>query len=265
MIPKRIHYCWFGRNPLPELAKKCIASWKKRCPDYEIVKWNEDNYDIASAPLYVRQAYEAEKWAFVTDYARLQVVYEHGGIYLDTDVELKKELDPLLSHHAYFGFEDGKYANTGLGFGAEKGAQILKEMMNEYQSIPFIKVDGSIDSTACPARNTQVLLRYGLKQDDSRQILDGDILILPSIVLCPIDYNSGIYKKSHHSFSVHWFAASWHTEQQRQSMKTKQEKRQKEHRKYVLTHLHCIAAQKILGMERYLKVRAFLRGEKVNK
>lgn len=262
MIPKIIHYCWFGRNPLPELAKKCIASWKKRCPDYEIIEWNENNYDIASAPLYVRQAYEAKKWAFVTDYVRLWVVYEYGGIYLDTDVELLRKLDELLKYSAYFGFEDTEYIATGLGFGAEKGSLILQEMMDEYHSISFIKSDGSIDSTACPVRNTQVLLRHGLKQNDSRQVLDGGILILPRIVLSPIDYHSGIYKKSWRSFSVHWFAASWQTEQETQKMKEWQKKRREEIHQYTLTHLHCIAAQKLLGMERYLKVRSFLRGER---
>ena len=96
MIPKTLHYCWFGRNPKPELAVKCIDSWKRFCPDYEIVEWNEDNFDIDACPLYVRQAYAAKKWAFVTDYVRLKLIYEHGGIYMDTDVELKKKPDVLL-------------------------------------------------------------------------------------------------------------------------------------------------------------------------
>ena len=120
-IPKVIHYCWFGHNPKPEQALSCIASWKEKCPDYQIIEWNEDNYDISSAPLYVRQAYQEKKWAFVTDYVRLQVVFENGGIYLDTDVELKKSLNALLGYRAYFGFEDATYINTGLGFGAKQG------------------------------------------------------------------------------------------------------------------------------------------------
>ena len=160
-IPRTIHYCWFGRNPLPKLAQKCIKSWKKYCPDYEIIQWNEDNYDLSAAPLYVRQAYEAKKWAFVTDYVRLQVVYEHGGIYLDTDVELIKKLDPLLQYDAYFGFEDGKHIATGLGFGAVKGAPILRELMEDYHDIPFILPDGGYDTKTCPVRNTEVFLRHG--------------------------------------------------------------------------------------------------------
>lgn len=105
MIPKKIHYCWFGGAPKTKLGMKCIKSWKKHCPDYEIIEWNEDNFDFSEAPLYVRQAYEAKKWAFVTDYVRLKVVYDNGGIYMDTDVKLKKILDPLLTNSAYFGFE----------------------------------------------------------------------------------------------------------------------------------------------------------------
>lgn len=124
MIPKKIHYCWFGRNPLPELAVRCIESWKKYCPDYEIIEWNEDNYDINKIS-YVKEAYQARKWAFVTDYVRLDVVNQYGGIYLDTDVELLKSLDPLLKYKSFFGMEEGKFIATGLGFGAEKGTKIL--------------------------------------------------------------------------------------------------------------------------------------------
>ena len=117
-IPKVIHYCWFGGNPKPKLVQKCIHSWKKYCPDYEIIEWNESNFDISSCPLYVRQAYDVKKWAFVSDYARLKIIHTCGGIYLDTDVELIKSLDSLLEYNAFFGFEDGKYVATGLGFGA---------------------------------------------------------------------------------------------------------------------------------------------------
>ena len=126
MIPKLIHYCWFGHNPLPKDAKRCIRSWKKYCPDYVIKEWNEDNFDISQCPQYVRQAYEAKKWAFVSDYVRLKLVHDHGGVYMDTDVELLKPLDRLLSHKAYFGFEDdGLQINTGLGFGAERGESVF--------------------------------------------------------------------------------------------------------------------------------------------
>ena len=119
MIPKKIHYCWFGGNPLPELAIKCLESWKKYCPDYEIIEWNETNFNLDSCE-YVREAYQAKKWAFVSDYARLKVVYDNGGIYLDTDVELIKSLDRLLKNKSFFGTETTGVVATGLGFGAEK-------------------------------------------------------------------------------------------------------------------------------------------------
>ena len=212
MIPKRIHYCWFGHNPKPELARMCIASWKKQCPKYEIIEWNEDNFDISICPLYVRQAYKAQRWAFVSDYVRLKVVYDYGGIYLDTDVELKKRLDPYLEYSAYFGFEDGRAVATGLGFGAECGNPVVKEMMDVYKDVPFLLDDGGYDMTPCPKRNTEVLLKHGLVQDDSWQIIDGNVLILPSRYLCPFQYSPewiGDNKLSEDAVSIHWFSASW--------------------------------------------------------
>ena len=209
MIPKTIHYCWFGRNPKPKLAEKCLRSWKKHCPDYEIIEWNEDNYDLFSAPLYVRQAYEAKKWAFVTDYVRLDVIYHNGGIYLDTDVEVVRSLDPLLCDKAFFGIETPLYVATGLGFGAEKGSEILAEMMKDYQEIPFIQPDGSYDQTTCPVRNTNVLLKHGFARDGSEQLLDGEIHIYPEEFFCPLDYQGLGRIIDNKTFSIHWFSGSW--------------------------------------------------------
>ncbi len=248
MIPKTIHYCWFGGNPKPELAKKCIRSWKKRCPNYEIVEWNESNYDISAAPHYVRQAYEVGKWAFVTDYVRLHVVYEHGGIYLDTDVELKKNLDSLLPYDAYFGFEDGKHIATGLGFGAVKNAPILKELMDDYQNIPFILQDGTHDTLTCPQRNTQVFLQHGLIQDDSTQILDDKILILSSSYLCPMSYTGGEIRKSKDTISIHWFSASWKTAEQKARISAYRKSQKKLQRKAVLHNIKCLPNRIIKGV-----------------
>ena len=258
MIPKIIHYCWFGGNPMPKLAKKCIRSWKKYCKGYEIREWNESNFDISSAPLYVRQAYEAKKWAFVTDYVRLQVVYEYGGIYLDTDVELKKKLDPLLEYNAYFGFEDGTHINTGLGFGAKKDVPILKEMMDDYLDVPFFRSDGSVDTTTCPVRNTQVLLRHGLKQDDSRQILEGNILILPSVMLCPMGYSMQLKEGAEKAFSIHWFSASWYEEEHRK----KREEWLQQVRRDRIRYLPNRILIKALGEERYGKLKSLLKGNR---
>ena len=215
-IPKIIHYCWFGRNPKPKLAEKCIKSWEKYCPDYNIIEWNEDNFDITVCPLYVRQAYEAKQWAFVTDYVRLKLIYEYGGIYMDTDVELIKSLDVLLECTAYFGFENEKFISTGLGFGAKKGTLILKEIMKDYESITFIQADGSFDSIPCPVRNTDVFIRHGLKQDGTYQILNGGIQLLPSEYLCPITYFSGEKNITQNTISIHWFSASWQTKEKRE-------------------------------------------------
>lgn len=255
MIPKTIHYCWFGRNPKPALAQKCIQSWKKHCPDYTIMEWNEDNYDISSAPLYVRQAYGAKKWAFVTDYVRLHVVHDHGGIYMDTDVELKKNPDALLEYSAYFGFEDGQYVNTGLGFGAIPGHPFLKEIMADYEGIPFINEDGSINTETCPIRNTKVLLRHGLRQDDSRQVLAGDVLILPSIYLCPLSYQTGKRRFSPHTLSIHWFDASWRTPAEKAYQAEKCARERKDSIRHLPNRLLC----GLLGQSSYEKFKKLLK------
>ncbi len=220
MIPKTIHYCWFGENPKPELASRCIESWKKYCSDYEIKEWNESNFDISSAPLYVRQAYEAKKWAFVTDFVRLRVVYENGGLYFDTDVELLRNPDFLLNNAAFFGFgDDNQYINTGLGFGARKEHPMLKQMMDDYQLIPFVQEDGTYDQFPCPMRNTQAFLVCGLKQDGSEQVLPNGVHILPSDYFCPLEYSTGKLKKTVNTVSVHWFDSSWQDEESKQSHK----------------------------------------------
>ena len=210
MIPKKIHYCWFGGNPLPTLTKNCIKSWKKFCPDYEIILWDESNFDISACPAYVKEAYESKKWAFVSDYVRLKVIYDNGGIYLDTDVELIKRIDHLLENGAFFGFEsDGGCVATGLGFGAEKGNQIVEEMMKDYDGVSFIKEDGSFDLTPCPVRNTNTLYRFGLKQDNSDQMLVGSVRILPSEYLSPILYSTGKMTLTENTVSIHHYQASW--------------------------------------------------------
>ena len=259
MIPKMIHYCWFGGNPMPLLAQKCIESWKKHCPGYEILRWDESNVDLSQCPLYVRQAYEAKKWSFVTDYVRLKVVYDQGGIYMDTDVELIKPLDKFLSHSAYFGFEDGKFVATGLGFGAEKGLPLLREMMADYEGLPFLQPDGSFDHVPCPKRNTACLINHGLQQRNARQVLPGDILVLPSDYFCPKSYDTGLLTTTRNTHSIHHYDASWFSgeQQQRKLLRWKEQSRGL---RYWL-NLPCRLALKVLGMETYLKIRSALRGE----
>lgn len=269
MIPKIIHYCWFGRNSKSELAEKCIQSWKEKCPDYKIIEWNEDNFDISSCPLYVRQAYEMEKWAFVTDYVRLKVVYDNGGIYFDTDVELKKNLNRLLRYDGFFGFEDGRCIATGLGFGAVKELPLLQEVMLDYEGITFIRKDGSFDQTPCPERNTKIFLKHGLRQDDSSQMLDQNIRILPSIYMCPIDYVSGKRRKSFKTVSIHWYSASWKNDQDKKAMdeyrallkRIKIQDKQKKYEKMVdsIVHFPNRFLKKLLGEQRYQKLKSKLK------
>ena len=223
MIPKTIHYCWFGRNPKPELAEKCIRSWKKYCPDYEIIEWNEDNFDISAAPLYVRQAYDAKKWGFVPDYIRLWLVYNYGGIYLDTDVEIIRPLDDLLELQAFAGFEDGKHVAFGLGFGAEKGNRILKLLMDSYDTLDFYNADGSLNLIPSPQLNTKVLIEAGLQCNNTMQNLEG-MTIFPMEYFCPLEFDIGKLNKTKNTYTIHWFAASWWSEQQRKEHKVMQRK-----------------------------------------
>ncbi len=206
-IPKVIHYCWFGHGEMPKLAQKCIKSWKEKCPDYEIICWNEENFDLTQN-LYMRQAYEAGKWAFVSDYARLKIVYDHGGIYLDTDVELLKPLDGLLDGGGFMGFEDNGVVATGLGFAAEKGNKVIEEFLKDYENIPFVLPDGSFDLTPCPKRNTDTLKRLGMDMEKGDRIFM-DMVFLPKEYLCPMDYYTGKLCVTKNTYSIHHYSASW--------------------------------------------------------
>lgn len=259
IIPKVIHYCWFGGKPLPKSAKKCIDSWKKCCPDYKIIEWNESNFSISSTPLYVQQAYKLKKWAFVTDYVRLKVVYEFGGIYFDTDVEVIKSLDEFLNYNAFFGFEneDCNYIGTGLGFGAKKGASILIEMMRDYDNIPFLIDDGSYDMTPCPKRNIEVFVRYGLIQNNKKQILDNNILILPTDYLCPIDWHTGILKKTKNTHTIHHYDGSWWSDERKKSKNNAWRK----NKIYRMTHFPFKVIRNIIGEEKYNKIKNIIEGK----
>ena len=206
-IPKVIHYCWFGKGKMPKLAKKCIKSWKKYCPDYEFVLHTEDNFDMTQNR-YMREAYEAGKWAFVSDYARLKIIYDNGGIYLDTDVELIKPVDDLVKLGGFMGFDEKGIVATGLGFGAEKGNKIVSEFLKDYDDIPFILPDGSFDLTPCPDRNTGALKRLGMDIENKNQTFM-DVTFLPDEYLCPMDYYTGKKTITDKTYSIHHYSASW--------------------------------------------------------
>ena len=206
-IPKKIHYCWFGKGEMPALAKKCIKSWQKYCPDWEIICWNEDNSNISSNR-YASQALEAGKWAFVSDYVRLLAIYEHGGVYLDTDVELIKPIDELLEYSGFMGFDEKGIVATGLGFGAEAGNAIIGEFLADYADIPFLLPDGSYDMTPCPDRNTAALKRLGMDMENTDQCFMG-MHFLPAEYLCPMDYYTGKKTITKNTLSIHHYCASW--------------------------------------------------------
>ena len=134
-IPKVIHYCWFGRGEKSELMKACMESWRVYCPDWEIIEWNENNFDVNFCP-YASRAYAQKRWGFMTDAARLKIIHEHGGVYLDTDVELLRPIDELLEHEAWFAYGTDTEINTGSGFGAVKGNSFVKKMLDQYLEFP---------------------------------------------------------------------------------------------------------------------------------
>jgi mannosyltransferase OCH1-like enzyme len=207
MIPKIIHYCWFGGKPLDKLSLKCITSWKKMCPDYEIKLWNEQNYDVTQN-IYMQQAYKSKKWGFVPDYARLDIIYKYGGIYLDTDVEILKPLDEFLDKELFMGMEEPGKVALGLGFGAEKENKIIFEMLNSYKDIEFIKSDGSYDLTPSPIIQTNIMRKHGLKENSEIQFVDGAIVYPPSF-FCGFDFEKKYISITDDNYTVHHYSGSW--------------------------------------------------------
>ena len=203
MIPKIIHYCWFGRGEKPKLAKKCIASWKSFCPDYEIIEWNEDNFDV-NMNAYTKMCYEQKKYAFLSDYVRLLVVNKHGGIYFDTDVEVVKSFDDLLNYQAFFGFENNEYVASGLGFGSIPNHIVIKSMINEYGFL----LDGNNGTRGCPILNTSALLNLGLIQNGECQSVCGAEVLSPDY-LNPYYDPTGRLNKTANTYSIHWYGKSW--------------------------------------------------------
>ena len=185
MIPKIIHYCWFGRNPLPESAKKCIASWRKFLPDYEIKEWNEDNFDV-NIISYTQQAYEAKKYAFVSDYARFWILYKYGGLYFDTDVEVIKPMDDIIERGPFMGVEVPVKQNElpkvapGLGLGVYPGHSLYKDLLEKYAPLRFKNEDGSLNQKTIVAYNTEVLQEHGLQPTSEIQEVAGVWIFQPS-------------------------------------------------------------------------------------
>ena len=206
MIPKKIHYCWFGDGEKPKLARKCIESWKKYCPDYDIIEWNEENFAL-NYNEYTRYCYENKKWAFLSDFARLVIIAEQGGIYFDTDVELLKSPDDLLQYEAFFGLESDKYVATGLGFGAEANHATVIAMIDAYNQLSLQNPE-TYTMDACPTHNTSALTGLGFIQNGKRQNVAG-AEIFPVEFFNPYDDPTGRLNKTENTYSVHWYSKSW--------------------------------------------------------
>lgn len=206
MIPKVIHWCWFGRNPLPDDVKRYIASWKKYLPDYEIKCWNEGNFDVNSCE-YVQEAYSKKKYAFVSDYVRLYALVNYGGIYMDSNVEVVKPLDPFLSHKAFSGFQDENTIPTGI-IASEADFPLFRELLDDYKQRHFINSNGSLNKTTNVDYITNSLLKKGLELNNSFQIVDG-LALYPSDVFCAKSLKNGKLFANENTFTIHHFAGSW--------------------------------------------------------
>lgn len=212
MIPKIIHYCWFGGGPLPELAKRCIASWKKYCLGYEIREWNEKNFNMDYCA-YVKEAYLAKKWAFVSDVARLYALVQYGGIYMDTDMEVLKPLDDLLEYEAVSGFEDASFVMTSF-MACKAGDPLFCELLHEYDGLHFQMQDGKLDYTTNVQRITRVLEKYGLRLDGTEQTIRG-MMLFPQDYFSPKNWKTGDVYTTDATYTIHHFATSWLSEEEK--------------------------------------------------
>ncbi|UPW83708.1 glycosyltransferase family 32 protein [Lysinibacillus sp. Ag94] len=210
MIPKKIHYCWFGGKELDEKSKACIASWKKFLPGYEIIEWNEKNFDLNQHD-FVREAYDQKKYAFVTDYVRLFVLYHYGGIYMDTDVEVVKSLDDLLINKAFTGVERGEYCITGT-LGAEQYHPWVEKLLKYYDGRSFFLENGELDTTTNTVIITTITKEsYGWKEGNKLSKLDDGIVIYPFDFLCAKNGMTNKYLITDNTYTIHHFNGSWET------------------------------------------------------
>lgn len=216
MIPKIIHYCWFGRNPLPELAKKCIESWKHYLPDYEIKEWNEDNFNVNIVP-YTKEAYDAKKYAFVSDYARFWILYKYGGLYFDTDVEVINPMNHIIEKGNFMGCEKPAQLGVspmqmgvapGLGLGVNPGLGLFKEILDAYGKFHFINSDGSFNTKTIVEYTSEILCKHGLQNTPEIQCVS-DVWIYPHDYFAPKNIDTKVLTITPNTVSIHHYDASW--------------------------------------------------------
>ena len=242
MIPKIIHYCWFGRGKKPELAEKCIASWKKYLPNYQIIEWNEDNTDIEHEITYVQEAYNAKKYAFVSDYIRLKALRDYGGIYFDTDYEIIKPIDSLIASGSLVtGFESSRSILTAM-IAVEKENPIIDEFVSCYNELHFKQSDGSFDMTPINVRFSRLLEKYGVDLEKyGYQNINMQTVIYPVEVLCGFDVENWHEKITENTYGVHHMSNSWATPEMKKHVKRIQ------------------FWQKILGYDKYDRLKNTLK------
>lgn len=207
MIPKIIHYCWFGKSEKPKKIQKCINTWKEKCPDYQIIEWNESNFDVNKIR-YTKEAYEAKKYAFVSDVARVKALYEYGGIYLDTDVIVYKSFDEILNHKCVLGFEQDCYIATSF-MACESKHELMKEFYSIYLNMPLYDDEGNIFEGTNVTKLTNILLNKGLKRNNQYQILENDVVIYPQEYFSPYDYGYFLNNNTENTICEHLFLVSW--------------------------------------------------------
>jgi len=207
MIPKIIHYCWFGGNPLPPLAVKCLESWKKFLPEYEIIEWNENNFPLADF-IFAQQALENRKFAFISDVCRLYALDQMGGVYMDTDVEALKPLDDFLHLAAFSGFENDDFVPTGI-MASEKNGAWVRELLAYYDNRPFVNADGSLETTSNTVIITEMMLQKGFVMNNTFQHIEGYVSFYPNDYFCPKSYVTGNIELTKNSYCIHHFAKSW--------------------------------------------------------
>lgn len=215
MIPKVIHYCWFGGKPIPKEYQRYIESWRQFMPDYEVKEWNEGNYDVNCID-FSKEAYSVKKYAYVSDYARLKILYENGGVYFDTDVEVIHSIDDIVEKGNWMAFEkhvsgsaeDALFVNVGLGFACERGNAIIKEIMEYYEKNHYIQSDGKVKQIPIVYITTEVLKRHGLCVSD-RPVTVGDFTIYPWDYFCPMEYQSNKIEITENARTIHHYSATW--------------------------------------------------------
>lgn len=244
-ISKCIHYCWFGKGKKSRLIKKCMKTWKKYMPDYQIIEWNENNFDV-NCNKYVKQAYESKKYAFVSDYARLYALYNYGGIYFDTDVEVVKSIDDYINNKDVYGFEKENIVMTGVMI-SRKNSEIIKKFLDIYSDISFINNDGSLNTLPNTYRFTKILGEYGLICNNEKQTLKNNIAdIYPVEYFCAYDMDNSHFIPTENTLTIHHYDGSWASNKSQMLKKLKR------------------SLSKVLGIKLYDKVRKFKK-EKLNR